>query len=63
MFQFCQAVDEVLFGPFRVQLVLAFLTALVVAFCAGLPFAVLGLVLEMDLVQHFLLHLGSLHKL
>eukprot|EP00434_Breviolum_minutum_P026430 symbB.v1.2.023367.t1/scaffold2129.1/size105239/4 len=48
------AVDEVLFLPFRVQLVLALLTAFVVAFCVGFPFAVLGLVLEMELVQHFL---------
>ena len=57
--RFCQVIDEILFLPFRVQLVLALLTALVVAFCVGFPFAVLGLVLEMELVQHFLRSLGS----
>ena len=57
--RFRQAVDEVLFLPFRVQLVLALLTAFVVAFCVGFPFAVLGLVLEMEFVQHFLRSLGS----
>ena len=36
------------------QIVLTFMTVLVVAVCLGFPVAFLGLVLEMELVQHFL---------
>ncbi|CAK9013451.1 unnamed protein product [Durusdinium trenchii] len=46
--------DELLFLPFRMQIIFALATALVVAFCAGLPVALLGLLLEMEVVQHFL---------
>lgn len=54
-----KAIDEIFFLPQRVQIVLAFMTVLVVAFCLGLPVAFLGLVLEMELVQHFLRRLDG----
>ena len=54
-----KAIDEIFFLPQRVQIVLTFMTVLVVAFCLGLPVAFLGLVLEMELVQHFLRRLDG----
>lgn len=54
-----KAVEEVLFLPlFGMQIVLTFVTVLVVALCLGLPFALGALVLEIELVRHFLRQLG-----